>query len=126
MPTYALIHGAGLGAWCWTGVIDALARRGHPAIAVDLPADNPDRGLLDYRDTVIDALASVAGDVVLVGHSLGGLTLPLVAAERPVQQMVFVCAYRERLGSAPLELPGGHCPMLSRPDRLAHAIEAQQ
>ena len=28
----------------------------------------------------------------LVGHSLGGLTIPLVAAERPVRKLVFLCA----------------------------------
>ena len=32
------------------------------------------------------------GDVVLVGHSLGGLTIPLVAAARPVRALVFLCA----------------------------------
>jgi pimeloyl-ACP methyl ester carboxylesterase len=31
-------------------------------------------------------------DVVVVGHSLGGLTIPLVAARRPVRALVFVCA----------------------------------
>ena len=28
---------------------------------------------------------------MLVGHSLGGLTVPLVAARRPVREVVFVC-----------------------------------
>jgi pimeloyl-ACP methyl ester carboxylesterase len=31
---------------------------------------------------------------------------------------------RERLGVAPLELPGGHSPMLSRPDELARLLDS--
>ncbi|MEO7428905.1 MAG: alpha/beta hydrolase, partial [Acidimicrobiales bacterium] len=31
--------------------------------------------------------------VVVVGHSLGGLTIPLVAAARPMRELVFVCAF---------------------------------
>jgi pimeloyl-ACP methyl ester carboxylesterase len=29
----------------------------------------------------------------------------------------------ERLGVEPIEIPGGHCPMLARPDELAEALE---
>jgi pimeloyl-ACP methyl ester carboxylesterase len=32
-------------------------------------------------------------------------------------------AARERLGVEPLELPGGHCPFLSRPKELAEALD---
>jgi pimeloyl-ACP methyl ester carboxylesterase len=41
---------------------------------------------------VLDALRDVDEDVVVVGHSLGGLTIPLIAAARPVQRLVFLCA----------------------------------
>jgi pimeloyl-ACP methyl ester carboxylesterase len=33
-------------------------------------------------------------------------------------------AARERLGVTPVEVPGGHCPMLSRPDRLVAVLTA--
>jgi pimeloyl-ACP methyl ester carboxylesterase len=32
-------------------------------------------------------------------------------------------AARERLGVEPIEVPGGHCPMLSHPRELAEALE---
>jgi pimeloyl-ACP methyl ester carboxylesterase len=32
-------------------------------------------------------------------------------------------AARERLGVEPMEIPGGHCPMLSRPGRLADVLD---
>lgn len=32
-------------------------------------------------------------------------------------------AARERLGVEPIELPGGHCPFLARPEQLAEALD---
>lgn len=40
---------------------------------------------------VVESLAGVDGRVVVVGHSLGGLTIPLVAERRPVERLVFLC-----------------------------------
>jgi pimeloyl-ACP methyl ester carboxylesterase len=31
-------------------------------------------------------------DAILVGHSLGGLTIPVVATDRPVRRLVYLCA----------------------------------
>ena len=59
-----------------------LHLRGHEAVAVDLPCDDPAATLSDYAAVVPEA------DVV-VGHSLGGLTIPLVRA----QQRVYLCAF---------------------------------
>ena len=41
MTTFALVHGAWHGAWCWEPVMAELERRGHRAVAVDLPCDDP-------------------------------------------------------------------------------------
>ena len=41
MTTFALIHGAWHGAWCWERLAAELERRGHRAVAVDLPCDDP-------------------------------------------------------------------------------------
>ena len=68
-----------------------LQRAGHEAIAVDLPADDPERGLSAYADL---AVAAVQGrtDVVLVAQSMGGFTAPLVAARLPLRALVLVNA----------------------------------
>ncbi|OBF15711.1 alpha/beta hydrolase [Mycobacterium sp. ACS4331] len=94
MSTFALVHGAWHGAWCWELLIPELHRRGHRAIAVDLPCDDPAATLSDYADVVTAALDDdVDGDsVVVVGHSLGGHVLPLVAARRPVGHLVYLAA----------------------------------
>jgi pimeloyl-ACP methyl ester carboxylesterase len=61
---------------------------------MDLPCDDAAATFETYADVVVDALDAVdAGeDVVVVGHSLGGLTIPLVAARRPVSTLVYLCA----------------------------------
>lgn len=46
----------------------------------------------DYAEVVVPAIGDGGDDVVLVGHSLGGMTIPLVAARRPVAALVYLCA----------------------------------
>jgi hypothetical protein len=92
MAVFALVHGAWHGGWCWEKLVPELERLGHRAVAVDLPCEDADLGALDYARVVVDALADVDDDVVAVGHSLAGLTIPLVAAQRPVARLVFLAA----------------------------------
>jgi pimeloyl-ACP methyl ester carboxylesterase len=92
MATFALVHGAWHGAWCWERLIPELEGHGHAAIAVDLPCDDVTAGCAAYADLVIAQTAGAGDDLVLVGHSLGGLTIPLVAAARPALKLVFLCA----------------------------------
>src|SRR3954447_8046026 len=93
MTTFALVHGAWHGAWCWGLLVPELESLGHRVVAVDLPCDDPRATFSTYADIVVSALdGEPSDDIVLVGHSLGGLTVPLVAARRPVQHMVFVSA----------------------------------
>jgi pimeloyl-ACP methyl ester carboxylesterase len=97
MTTFALIHGAWHGAWCWEPLAAELERRGHRAVAVDLPCDDPAATTMDNATLVADSLGE-AGDVVVVGHSLGGLTAPVVTLLRPVRKVVFLCALLPRPG----------------------------
>jgi pimeloyl-ACP methyl ester carboxylesterase len=102
-PSFVLVHGAWHGAWCWERLVPELERRGARAIAVELPGDDPDAGLADYRDCVLAAIPD-AEDVVLVGHSLGGVTVPLVAAARPLRALVLLCALVPQPGLSLSEL----------------------
>lgn len=89
-----LVHGAWHDGRCWAPVLAELAAAGHDATAVDLPSDRPGAGIDDYVDVVLDAAGS-AGRVVLVGHSLGGLTVPVAAqrlGEDRVAALVLVAA----------------------------------
>jgi pimeloyl-ACP methyl ester carboxylesterase len=71
-------------------VVPYLEAAGHSTLAVDLPSDDPAATFSDYAQVVLDVLPD-RDDVVLVAHSSGGLTIPIVAASRPVAEMVFVC-----------------------------------
>jgi pimeloyl-ACP methyl ester carboxylesterase len=92
VSTFALVHGAWHGAWCWERLTPEIERRGHSVVTVDLPCSDPDALFDDYATVVVDALDGSDDDVVVVGHSLAGHTIPLVAARRPVRRLVFLCA----------------------------------
>ena len=89
MSVFALIHGGGGSAWDWHLVVPELRERGHDAVAVDLPSDQESAGWSAYARCVADAVAG-ARQVVVVGHSLGGFTAPLVCALVPVDLVVLV------------------------------------
>lgn len=91
MAVYGLVHGAWAGAWTWELLIPYLEDAGHEVIATDLPSEDPTATFSDYASVVAEALDGSGDDVVLVAHSTGGLTIPLVAALRPVRELVFVC-----------------------------------
>lgn len=96
-PTFVLVPGAGGQAWYWHRVVAELERRGLPAVAVQLPADDDTAGLAAYADAVV-AAAGNARDVVLVAQSMGGLTAPLVCDRLPVRLLVLLNAMVPRPG----------------------------
>lgn len=118
MSTFCLVHGAFHGAWCWQPLAEALDAGGHRTVAVDLPCDDPDAGTTAYADAVVAALDGV-GDAVVVGHSLGGLTIPLVAARVPVRRLVYLCAFVPQPGRAFNDWMGGEPDLFpSAPDGI--------
>lgn len=99
-----LVHGGAHGAWCWQPTQELLRSQ---SVAVDLPprairgvttevAPPPETariGIADFADTVLDeADAGGLERFVLVGHSMGGLTIAEVARRAParVAHLVFV------------------------------------
>lgn len=108
MSTFALIHGAWHGAWCWEPLLPELRRRGHRAVAVDLPCDDPAATTIDNVKLVVDSLAADGAgtddDVVVVGHSLGGITAAVVPLLRPVRRIVFLAALLPRPGRSLVEV----------------------
>jgi pimeloyl-ACP methyl ester carboxylesterase len=117
-----LVHGGGCGAWCWERMLPHLE---SGAVAVDLPprtvrgrkateADVPELSTLTLADfaTSVLADADAAGyeRFVLVGHSLGGLTISEVARRVPdrVAALVYVsCMVPPEGGSSVDALPDG-------------------
>ena len=89
MAAFALIHGGGGSAWDWHLVAPALRELGHDPVAVDLPSEDESAGWSEYMDTVVRAVGD-RSDLVVVGHSLGGFTAPLVCARLPAKLLVLV------------------------------------
>jgi pimeloyl-ACP methyl ester carboxylesterase len=89
---FVLLHGAYHGAWCWERLAAELETRGHEVVAPDLPGDDPDAGADAYAQAALAAMTGPPEPAVIVGHSLGGLTTPVLATRTPTRRMVFLCA----------------------------------
>jgi pimeloyl-ACP methyl ester carboxylesterase len=85
-PTIVLVHGAWADASGFAGEIRALQDRGFRAVGFA----NPLRGLADDARYLADFLRSLAGPLVLVGHSYGGAVISAAAnGNEQVKALVF-------------------------------------
>ncbi len=102
-PTIVLVHGAFAESASWNGVIARLLDAGFPAVAVA----NPLRGVASDSDYLRTALTGVYGDVVLVGHSYGGMVITNAAVGNPaVKALVYVGAFAPDAGESAGDLAG--------------------
>jgi pimeloyl-ACP methyl ester carboxylesterase len=100
-PTVVLVHGAFAESSSWNGVISGLLADGYPAIAVA----NPLRGVAFDCDYLRAVLTDITGDIVLVGHSYGGVAISGGGAGNPnVKALVFIGAFAPDEGETPGEL----------------------
>ena len=96
MANYVLVHGSAHGAWCWERIVPLLERRGHKVTAVDLPGNGHDDtpmaevSLNTYAEFLCGLLDAQDSPSVLVGHSLGGLSISRTAELRPDKVAVLV------------------------------------
>ncbi|MEQ0563766.1 alpha/beta hydrolase family protein [Amycolatopsis sp. NEAU-NG30] len=102
MTTFLLVHGAWHSGQCWERVVPLLEADGHRVLAPSLTGFGDKAHLLGPEvglDTHVDDVAGLieAGqltDVVLVGHSYGGLVISAVANRLPdrIARLVFLDA----------------------------------
>ena len=104
VATFVLIHGGGDVGWYWHLVERELRQRGHDTLAPDLPCDDDSAGLAEYADTVVNAIGSRRG-LIVVAQSLGGFTAPLVAVRVPTELLVLVAGMIPAPGEAPNDWP---------------------
>ena len=89
-PTIVFVHGAFADSSGWNAEIAALRKLGYPVLA----APNPLRGLSADADYVRSILQTVAGPVVLVGHSYGGAVITNAArGTANLKALVYVGAF---------------------------------
>ena len=102
-PTIVLVHGAFAESQSWAGVIQRLRAEGFPAVAVA----NPLRGVRSDADYLKATLAGIDGDIILVGHSYGGMVISNGGGGNPnVKALVFVGAFAPDAGESAIELSG--------------------
>ena len=85
--TYVLVHGAYGGSWIWRDVADGLRKMGHRVVAVTQTGLGDRSHLLSRQITVDTHIEDVANaietdelrDMILVGHSYGGVAVTGVA-----------------------------------------------
>lgn len=102
MNTFVLIHGGGDVGWYWHLVEAELRARGHDVVAPDLPGDDESKTLADYADAVVEAVGG-RRNLVVVGHSFGAFTAPLVADRLPVDVLVLLAGMVPSPGESPDE-----------------------
>jgi len=87
--TFVLVHGAWHGGWCWQRVNERLTAQGHRVFAPTLTGvcershlDSPSVNLSTHiRDVVNEIRWKDLENVVLVGHSYGGMVISGVAEQ---------------------------------------------
>ena len=99
---YVLVHGAWHGGWCWRRVSDRLVAAGHRVFAPSLTGLGDRRHLLTGETSLDTHIQDIIGlieaeelrEVILVGHSYGGIVITGVAAKIPdrLKQLIYLDA----------------------------------
>jgi pimeloyl-ACP methyl ester carboxylesterase len=116
MATYVLVHGGGHGGWCYQKVARRLRAAGHEVYTPTLTGLGERAHLVDGRVDLNLHIQDVVGilhyedlrDVILVGHSYGGMVITGVgdrAADR-VGKLVFLDAANPKNGESLVDVAG--------------------
>ena len=125
MANFVLVHGAWIGGWYWRPIAQKLRAAGHEAYAPTLtglgerihlmnPSINLDTHVTDVANIIKEEGLS---DVVLVGHSYGGMVVTGVADALPskIKSLVYLDAFVPKNGDALVNfVPPGSPPPYSR------------
>jgi pimeloyl-ACP methyl ester carboxylesterase len=113
MATFVLVHGAWQGGWCWRFVRSLLRRAGHDVFAPSLTGlgerkhlARPDIDLDTHIEDIVSLLEMEdLSDVVLVGHSYGGMVITGAAdrAHARIKRLVYLDAFVPDNGKCTLD-----------------------
>ncbi len=111
--TFVLVHGAWHGGWCWSRVADRLRAAGHRVFTPTQTGLGERKHLLS-KDITLDTFttdianvieAEELTNIVLVGHSFGGLAISGVADAMPdrIRHLVYLDALMVEGGKSPFD-----------------------
>lgn len=114
MTTYVLVHGAWGGGWKFARVAERLRRRGHivftPTLTGAAERSHLLSGAINLTTHVTDVLNVIRyedlSDVVLLGHSYGGMVITAVADQIPekIAALVYLDAFVPEDGQSLFDL----------------------
>ncbi|MDX6290284.1 MAG: hypothetical protein QOH42_2083 [Blastocatellia bacterium] len=116
-PTIVIVHGAWGGSWAWRKVDAMLREKGFNVYRPQLTGlgervhlSRPDIGLSTHIDDVVNTiLFEDLHDIILVGHSYGGMVITGVADRVPdrIRRLVYLDAFVPKDGESAMSLVGG-------------------
>jgi pimeloyl-ACP methyl ester carboxylesterase len=111
-----LVHGGFVDGSGWAGVYNILKKRGYNVLIVQ----NPTKSLADDVAFTKSAIDSLNDDVVLVGHSYGGVVITEAGTHPKVSDLVYVAAFAPDKGESVSSLianppPGAPVPPILPP-----------
>jgi pimeloyl-ACP methyl ester carboxylesterase len=125
-PALVLVHGGAHAGDCWDLTVDEIHRLAPEltVLAVDLPGRRDKPGdlrtltIADWEDSVVaDVEDAGLDDVVIVGHSMAGLTVPGIVTKlgtSRVREMILAAACIPPEGAAMVDVVAGPIAMIAR------------
>jgi len=117
-PTIVIVHGAWGGSWAFRHVEALLREKGFNVYRPQLTGlgervhlSRPDIGLSTHIDDVVNMiLFEDLHDIILMGHSYGGMVITGVADRVPtrIRRLVYVDAFVPNDGESVMSLVGSH------------------
>jgi pimeloyl-ACP methyl ester carboxylesterase len=108
--TFVLVHGAWHGGWCWRRVADLLQQRGHKVFTPTMTGLGERSHLVEAKVNLATHVTDIVNvikweklnDIVLVGHSYGGVIISGVAEEmrEAIGSIVFLDAFVPESGDS--------------------------
>ncbi len=111
-----LVHGGFVDGSGWAGVHGILKQKGYDVLIVQ----NPTKSLADDVAVTKSAIDSLGSDVVLVGHSYGGVVITEAGNHPRVTDLVYIAAFAPDQGESVASLianppPGAPVPPILPP-----------
>jgi pimeloyl-ACP methyl ester carboxylesterase len=131
--TYVLIHGGSHGGWCWERVTPALRSQGHLVYAPSLTGSGDRSHLvgsnvdLELHITDVVNLIKWEGlsNVILVGHSYGGMVITGIADRAPerIGQLVYLDAAHPKNGESLVDVTHGGISSTRKDAKIVNGVE---
>jgi pimeloyl-ACP methyl ester carboxylesterase len=131
--TIVLVHGAWSSAADFKDLTAELKKNGNEVIAVNLPGHGDDHTpiasltLQGYVDTVKKAIGKRT-NIILVGHSFGGMVISATAEQIPgqIKKLIYLCAFVPKDGESLFAISAtdkeSHLGQYIQPDEKAGVV----